>query len=129
MHRNTKAFPNNFIVIFIVLFSLIVACKNKEQAPIEVSKMKDILTDVHLAEAYSSLIVKDSVQKKVFNKNIDSLALFYKIILNKHQVTLTQFDEALQWYSLHPQLLDTAYASVVPILERMKSASSNPIKK
>lgn len=91
--------------------------------------MKDILTDVHLAEAYSNLIVKDSVQKKVFNKNIDSLVLFYKIILNKHHITLSQFDNALQWYSLHPQLLDTAYASVVPILERMKSASSDTIKK
>lgn len=82
--------------------------------------MQAILTDIHLAEAYSSLIVTDSIQKQTSNKNIDSLIYFYAQILAKHKTSVSQFEEALKWYSLHPQLLDTVYNNILPVFDSIK---------
>ncbi len=79
------------------------------------------MTDIHLAESYSSLIVTDSIQKQTINKNTDSLVYFYASILAKHKTSVGQFEEALQWYSLHPQLLDTVYANMMPVFDSMKT--------
>jgi hypothetical protein len=91
--------------------------------------MKAILMDIHIAEAYSSLIVVDSLQKKNFNKNTDSLAVFYQTIFKQHQVNLTQFEAAIQWYALHPEALDSAYTKMLPVLDSLKALPVKPLSK
>lgn len=83
--------------------------------------MKNILGDIHFAEAYCSLLPTDSLQKKTSNKNTDSLAVFYKQILDKNKVSITEFENALKWYSLHPQQLDTVYAKIMPVMDSIKA--------
>lgn len=83
--------------------------------------MTNILLDVHFAEAYSSMLKNDSLHKKYNNKNIDSLAVFYKQILNKHQVSVDLFDSAIKWYSIHPQEMDSVYTHLLPILDSLKT--------
>lgn len=101
---------------------MLAGCKtNKENAPISREKMTSILLDVHFAEAYSSMLKSDSLQKKHNNKNIDSLALFYKQILNKHQVSIDLFDSAMKWYSNHPQEMDSVYTHILPVLDSLKT--------
>jgi hypothetical protein len=86
--------------------------------------MKEILLDVHIAEAYSSLVCKDSIANRTFNKNIDSLSIFYKLILDKHHVSITQLEEAMKWYGLHPQELDSVYSNIMPVLDSLKGVPS-----
>jgi hypothetical protein len=106
-----------------------IACSTKATAPIDSEKMKAILMDMHIAEAYSSLIVVDSLQKKKFNKNTDSLAVFYQTIFKQHQVNLTQFEAAIQWYALHPEALDSAYTKMLPVLDSLKVLPIKPLSK
>lgn len=79
-------------------------------------KMGRILTDIHYAEAYSTM-VKDSLHKGN-SKNIDSLAYFYKSIFAHYHITQQQFDENVEWYRQHPDQLDTAYARVITEIEK-----------
>lgn len=117
MLKNTRVYLSSLSLIFLLL-----GCKtNHEQAPISREKMTSILLDVHYAEAYSSMLKSDSLQKKYNNKNIDSLAFFYKQILNKHQVSFDLFDSAMNWYSIHPQEMDSVYTHLLPVLDSLKT--------
>jgi len=126
MHRNTRILLNKFLITIGCIFLCgLSGCQKKQKAPIDSDKMKSILMDIHLAEAYSSMIVVDSVQKRTFNKNTDSLAVFYQTIFQQHQVNLTQFEAAIQWYAIHPDALDTVYTKMLPTLDSLKAL---PIK-
>jgi hypothetical protein len=91
---------------------------NKEDSKDHIgpAKMGRILTDIHFAEAYSSM-VKDSLHKGNA-KNIDSLAHFYKSIFAHYNISQQQFDESMEWYRQHPEELDTAYAHVMTDLNK-----------
>lgn len=117
MLKNTRVYLNSLFLICSFW-----SCKSPaEQAPIGKEKMSSILLDVHFAEAYSSLLKSDSLQKKSSNKNIDSLAVFYRQILDKYQVSTGLFDSAIKWYSLHPAELDSVYAVILPKLDSLKT--------
>lgn len=79
------------------------------------------MLDIHFAEAYSSIIVTDSTEKKTLNKNSDSLAVFYKQIFRKHNITAEQYERATKWYNMHPKELDSIYARMMPVLDSIKS--------
>jgi hypothetical protein len=119
MRKNTRLFRNRLCALFFCL--AIQACKQDEKPPIPVTTMKSILLDIHLAEAYSSVIVRDSLQKARYNKQIDSLSLFYKQILSRNKTTPEAFENALQWYALHPDKLDSVYTRIMPVLDSMKA--------
>lgn len=84
--------------------------------------MKLILLDVHFAESYSSML-SDTLQKKSNNKNIDSLAVFYGQILKKHGVSYELFDSAMNWYSDHPNELDSVYTYLLPVMDSLKTTT------
>lgn len=129
MHKNTKTLLNKYLIsIGLCALCYLSACQQKEKAPIDSDKMKSILMDIHLAEAYSSLIVVDSVQRKTYNKNTDSLAVFYQTIFKQHHIDVAQFEAAIQWYALHPDALDTAYTNMLPTLDSLKALPIKPLK-
>lgn len=85
--------------------------------------MQHILHDIHLAEAYSSILAKDDTTYRQYNgKNIDSLARYYKLILQQQGLSLAQWDSALSWYTLHPNMLDSAYYYLLPQYDSLKTA-------
>ncbi|HTN18318.1 MAG TPA: DUF4296 domain-containing protein [Chitinophagaceae bacterium] len=119
MHRNIRHFRSKpgLLLVFLLLYS----CKPQEKPPIPVETMKNILLDIHLAEAYSSVIVRDSVHKARYNKELDSLSLFYKQILGRNKVAPDAFEQALKWYALHPDKLDSVYSGIAPVLDSLKT--------
>lgn len=119
MHRNTRRFRNKFGLALVLL--ALHSCKQQEKPPIPVETMKNILLDIHLAEAYSSVIVRDSVHKARYNKELDSLSLFYKQILGRNHVAPEAFEQALKWYALHPDKLDSVYARIAPVMDSLKA--------
>lgn len=82
-------------------------------------KMGRILADIHYAEAYSTMI-KDSLRKG-HNKDIDSLAYFYRSIFAHYHITQQQFDQNVEWYRQHPDQLDSAYAGVITEIDKPHS--------
>lgn len=125
MLKNTKTYLSSFIGLTMLLCSC--SNNNKEQAPISRKKMSALLLDIHFAEAYSSIIPKDSNSKpaSVTGKNIDSLAVYHQAIFSKHKIKLPDWEQALKWYTQHPQELDSVYARILPILDSLKTTNTS----
>lgn len=100
------------LLIAFVLITLLGACKDGENTPpISTDKMGKILTDVQLAEVYSSMV--DDSLHRVMPKNQDSLAVYYKEVLSHHKVTQQEFQTAMDWYKSNPELLDSVYKYMI----------------
>lgn len=98
------------------------SCKPRDtEAPIAREKMTEILTDIHLAETYSTM-VWDSV--RMVNKHPDSLSAFYNTILQHHGISLDSFSAGMDWYSAHPTELDSVYNSVISNLSTLEGLQS-----
>lgn len=125
MRRNTRTCRNSLITTGLLLIHtlFLYACNDsKEKAPIDRYKMKEILIDIHLAEAYSGLIPNDSFRMPQLNsKNKDTLAKLYTAILAKHQITMEELNKALSWYGNRPGENDSVYALVVPYFDSLKA--------
>jgi hypothetical protein len=85
--------------------------------------MQKMLLDMNISEAYS-LIVKDGAQR-LPGKNMDSLAAYYKDILEHYHITAGQFSENLDWYKNHPEVIDTIYTNITPIIAGWQSKFFN----
>ena len=74
-------------------------------------KMEQILLDINLAEAYSTM-VNDSLHTKD-TKNGDSLAAYYKVIFDHHKVSQATFNTSLAWYKNHPDDMDSVFNNIL----------------
>jgi hypothetical protein len=105
------------IILLYAALSLLCACA-KEAPHLPPSRMAPILVDLHVADAYSSMI-RDSLHPNR-EKNYDSLARWTTQIFARHGVTMQAFNKSMDWYRDHPVELDSLYASVIPMLEKEK---------
>jgi hypothetical protein len=116
--------------LFAILISLsiLISCNEKgaNGIPIPPETMKKIMTDIHIAEAYST-VVKDSLHKGG-TKNADSLAVYYKDIFAHHKVTAAQFTESLNWYKNNPEEMDSLYDDMIPIVTGLQAVPVKTIK-
>ena len=101
------------VLFFTIIF--ISACKRVEHAHLPPEKIAPILADLHLADAYSG-IIRDTLTPSL-GKNYDSLAVWTRAILAKHHTTEKEFNQSMDWYRDRPEVLDSLYAKVIPILE------------
>jgi len=102
----------------ILLTGFLSSCTEQEQSHLPPGKMTEVMTDIYLAEVYSS-VVNDSAGISV-NKNMDSLAMYYKTVLHHHGISLEEFSNSLRWYSDHPTQLDSVYINVLNELSTME---------
>lgn len=105
-------------------FSFLVSCKEAEKPHLSREKMLGIVTDLHLAEVYSTMKNED----KSANKNMDSLAYYYKSILSHHKVTMEELKSSIKWYSENPKELDSVYINTlteISTIEGVINASAN----
>lgn len=118
----------NRYVLILLLTAFITACSNsnKEQAPIPMPQMEKILTDLHMAEVYSTML--DTGINKRNEKNIDSLAVFYKDVLTHHKVSIAQFKDGMAWYKAHPGDIDSCYKHMIAEVARMEGADTTGLK-
>jgi hypothetical protein len=115
------------IFIPVLLAALLGSCKPTVQQPenlIPRNVMEKVMLDVNLAESYSNM-VKDSLHQ-AGTKNPDSLTLYYKDIFNHYKITAGQFNTSLNWYKAHPDLLDSMYNNMVPVVTRLQTKAAVP---
>ncbi|HRO42769.1 MAG TPA: DUF4296 domain-containing protein [Flavipsychrobacter sp.] len=105
-----------FCSLFILLFS----CRQKETAHIAPQQMQQILFDIHLAESYSTALHSDSTKRNT-ERNLDSLAVFYRSVFQHHNITQQQFEESLDWYKQNPEDLDSIYARLIPEMGKLEA--------
>jgi len=110
------------IIIFVCLIAF-VSCKGKkENIPENIltpSKMTDVLVDVNILEASLGLNViqpNDTLLKDT--------SLFYNVFEN-NQITNKQYDESMDYYMKHPELLNEIYDSVLVKLDAEKKDTLN----
>lgn len=101
---------SKLIIPFVITIMVFTSCNESSEEHLPKDKMVKIMTDIHLAEVYSTM-VNDSLQKSV-NKNMDSLAWYYKSILDHHGVTIDQYKNSIDWYSSHPLDFDSVYVAL-----------------
>jgi Domain of unknown function (DUF4296) len=104
-------FKYHILSLLLILPLAFIACK-RNGGHLPPKEMKMVLLDVHLAEAYCTM-VKDTMHKAGGTRNIDSLKVYYKRVLDHHKLTTQQFNESLDWYKAHPTELDSMYADML----------------
>lgn len=87
------------------IISTLQACKEAPGKHLPQKKMEDVLLDLAMAEAYSG-VTRDNLHPSGA-KNIDSLAYYYRQILDHHKVSVEEFRQSIDWYKAHPDVLDT----------------------
>ena len=73
-------------------------------------RMGPLIADLHLADAWSSL-VRDSLNPGA-DKNYDSLARWTAEIFKRHGVTREEFSQSMDWYRDHPVQLDASAGTI-----------------
>ena len=105
--------------VLFVLITLMNSCQD-EQPPIAQSEMEDILTDLHISEAYAQLNPVD--QGGYMTKNYDTMLLLYGHVFKKHALDTSSFKDALDWYQQRPQVFDQVYENVLAKLSLLKES-------
>lgn len=119
MFQNQR-FNNKFIFILISVFFL--ACNNKKSEDIIAkNEFINILLEVHLANATLNYMQSDKNWKNY--KNSD----YYPSILKKHNVTVKDFNNTIQYYIKKPDEYDAIYDSVINRLSVMQGEISTKI--
>lgn len=86
------------------------ACKEK-YTPLSHAKMSKILMELHIAESYAQFATKDSNQTSY--KNEDTLLLYNAQILMNNKISEQEFQKSIDWYKVHPELLDSIYQKIL----------------
>jgi len=106
------------ILLSVILLSF--SCSRPNENHLPPQKMQQVLLDIHLAEGYSMTLHPDS-NKRNIERNMDSLAVFYRSILKHHNVTQQGFLQSMDWYKRHPEELDSVYAEILPEMSKLEA--------
>jgi hypothetical protein len=109
----------------LALFSVLIflgSCMRKETPAglLEREKMIAVLTDVHLVEGYSGLVMEADTMKQV-------LADYMNLVYKKHQTDSLQFRKSLRYYSSEPKELKMMYDEVLRKLESQQKDIKAPV--
>ncbi|ASB49470.1 DUF4296 domain-containing protein [Alkalitalea saponilacus] len=109
------------IKLTIVLFTLIiaaVACSGPKvpRGFPKPDKMAEILADIHIAE--STLTHAPTMTGAREDRNIPG---HYKFILERHNLTPSEFDTIRKWYVQHPQIYQRTYEKVITKLSEREA--------
>jgi len=106
----------SLVCFFFSLFPLMIACSRVPKGILPEKKMKQVLIDIHLADA---IINSDSY---TFQHEENKIAL-YQSVFEKHRVTEAVYDSSLIWYGknldIYMQVYNMALADVKKRIEKI----------
>lgn len=108
------------ILLCVSLILPLAACQQiMQEEHLPRATMQNVLMDLHLAEVYSTLAGRDSLHTGGA-KNLDSLAVYYNEVFAHHKINKDEFVKSISWYRSHPDELDSAYARMIPAMEKIR---------
>lgn len=105
------------ILLLAVCAFLWQSCGGDTPAPVTEQKMRDILFDIQVAEAYSANVDTGAERGK---KNADTLAYYYALVLKKHGISLAEWETAIEWYMEHPAAFEPVFTQVIDTANTFK---------
>ncbi|MDQ3047033.1 MAG: DUF4296 domain-containing protein [Bacteroidota bacterium] len=110
-------------IVALLLILLMVSCGEKKSAKIPDSvlpmeKMAEVLVDIHLLEAAMNLNI-NPVTAPTMNIKTGS------DVFKKNNITKAMYDESMDFYSLHPELLNSVYEVVLNDLSKKQAEVMN----
>ncbi len=110
-------------IVALILFVLVVSCGEKKsvripESVLPVEKMAKVLVDIHLMEAAMNLNI-NPVTAPTMNIKTGS------DVFKKNNITKAKYDESLEFYSLHPELLNSVYEIVLNDLSKKQAEVMN----
>lgn len=115
------------IILSIGVYSLtLVSCDSGQEPPIPVTQMSNILFDLQVAEDYSIGKFTDSIPHGS-EKNADTLAYYYAMVLKHYSLSPEQLKSALNWYYAHPTVMDSVYRKVLDKANKYKGTHEKSI--
>ena len=100
----------------------VLSCNEKHPTPpVSIEQMSAITLDLHTAE-YFSQYIKTATGTHALDKNMDSLAVYYTGILKHYGMSLEDYQQAMDWYTNHPELLDSLYAHIITKASELKAS-------
>ncbi|MBN1463630.1 MAG: DUF4296 domain-containing protein [Paludibacteraceae bacterium] len=98
-------------VVLLLAFTLLLSCENKPQQVISDEKMEAVMLDLFLFEGAANakkIPVGDTLR-----------AHYYNQILEKHGITLAQYDSSLVWYMNKPKAYEKIHQHLQQKLEQL----------
>lgn len=100
------------IPVLILLFFL--SCSEKlPKGILPKDKMVNLLTDIHVIDGYSMTLMPDSGALK--------LSSLYQSAFKKYNTDSVQFRKSLEYYTRHPEAIDSMYKAVNRQLDRLEA--------
>ena len=100
------------ILFFLILIGLFTACNNRPKEVLSDEKMEAIMVDLFLFEGAAT--VKNIPVGDTLKTN------YYNQLLQKHGVTLAQYDSSLVWYLKNPKLYVALHERVLVRLDNLE---------
>ena len=112
-----------WLLISLLSFSCSFIAGDKPVGTLSETKMSDILTDMHLVEA-KMRVTTDSVFMVQLRDTSFLRARFSEVFL-KHSTTPDEFNQSLDYYLKHIEILDEIYDQVISKLTELETTVIN----
>lgn len=106
---------NIYVFAGFMAFIFMIACSKVPSGILSEKKMKEVLIDMHLAEA---MINSDYKEYNTYEKK----EALYKSVFDKHGVTEAEYDTSLVWYGRNLDIYMRVYDGVIAELNAKKKA-------
>lgn len=106
--------------VLLLCMCLLNACGDSAGDRLPPAKMEALLMDIHLAEAWNSVSMRDSIGQQL-PRNYDSLATYYNGIYRHYGITAEDFKRSMDWYRAHPAELDSIYSHLNEKLSELEA--------
>jgi len=113
-----------FLPLFVLMIYLVSCQSNKiPDTIIQPVKMEKVLYDIHMVDGYINTMSKPDSAKQVS-------AAFYKGVYKKHGIDSALYEQSMNYYYKHPQVLNDMYEHIKKKLEATKTyLNKPPVKK
>ncbi len=115
-----------FTSVVAALFFIFYGCNPRQKVPREFpdrDEMANILAELYLAEN----IMNHGGQGMYNMAGDDKIPGYYKGVLEKYQLTTTEFDTIRKWYAAHPYHFQAVYDKTIVILSQHEAALKKQI--
>jgi acyl carrier protein len=110
----------NFILFFILPTICLFSCTNRPRNVLNQSEMAEVIVELHKMDGIVAVLRSDG---KIDNDSTQGI--YYAAVLKKFDLTQSQFDSSLVWYSKNPKRFESVYIAVEENLKKWEADVKN----